>query len=154
MTDDPKIAAMFAATEFATNFLPSELTAKDVDYALTTMFDLADQWLSWYDRMVRDERGLHIVAPLPSEDRQPCGAFREPQWYSELPEAARKAFPWFECSGEHDEKGWHQTAPEGDSAGRLTFATHHHVGAWPAAGYLNDYPFGRCSCGKAWDGEH
>lgn len=126
MTNDPKIAAMQAATAWAVDRYNHE----------DLMFEMADRWLAWYraaDRMPGPEE------PIVGGDKQPCGAYVEPDWFKALPTGAREAYPWLVCTGEHQaSNGWH--------TGYAIFGTHHAVSAWNAAGY--DDPPQRCSCGR------
>lgn len=162
MTDDPKIAAMLAATDFVVRFAPYEGVVpsfEDLERAEDLMRAVADRWLSWYQQ----HEVMKVGTPNPpilytpgEPPRQLCGAYVEPDWYSALPAGARSAYPWLTCSGEHDDRGWHLTGPLHENA-TVTFGTHHFVSAWNAwrvSGDRGDYLTGRCSCGEAWSADH
>lgn len=173
MINDPRIAAMRAATDWAVAKYPADAKSEEA------MFDLADRWLAWYDsreieiptqpereRLDLAKRALidtgyftedqvsDDIAPRIIEmhsaltrdgsehqsrsDCQPCGAYLEPDWFRQLPERLRHAYPWLTCANEHSAvNDWHI------GAGGVTFATHWCVTAW-----RDHSSYARCACGE------
>lgn len=145
MSDDPRIAAMHAATDFSIAKYGTDSLGED------DMFALADRWLAWYES--KDVRPLVDVLSVAEEAwhaskrpadsatppiKQPCGAYLEPDWFRQLPERLRRAYPWLTCANEHSAvNDWHI------GAGGVTFATHWCVTAW-----RDHSSYARCACGE------